>query len=59
VALEVSKRTGENIIDTVEKIRTVVEAERVAQHWPGQIQVTYSGDRSNDIKDMLNELQTA
>ena len=30
VALEVSKRTGENIIDTVAKIRTVVEAERVA-----------------------------
>ena len=59
MALEVSKRTGENIIDTVAKIRTVVEAERVAQHWPAQIQVTYSGDRSNDIKDMLNELQSS
>jgi len=59
VALEVSKRTGENIIDTVEKVRAVVEAEREAQHWPAQIQVTYSGDRSNDIKDMLNELQSS
>jgi multidrug efflux pump len=28
VAIEVSKRTGENIIDTVQKVRAVVEAER-------------------------------
>jgi multidrug efflux pump len=59
VALEVSKRTGENIIDTVQKVRDVVEAERVAQQWPSQIQVTYSGDRSSDITDMLNELQNS
>ncbi|MBM3571248.1 MAG: efflux RND transporter permease subunit, partial [Alphaproteobacteria bacterium] len=37
VALEVSKRTGENIIDTVERVRLFVESER--RHWPEAIQV--------------------
>ncbi|MEE8270997.1 MAG: efflux RND transporter permease subunit [Alphaproteobacteria bacterium] len=55
VALEVSKRTGENIIDTIEAVRTVVEAERA--FWPASVQVTYSQDRSEDIRTMLKDLQ--
>jgi multidrug efflux pump len=31
VAIEVSKRTGENIIDTVQKVRAVVEAGNVEE----------------------------
>ena len=59
VAIEVSKRSGENIIDTVQKVRAIVEAERALQHWPDQLQVTYSQDRSSDIKDMLTDLQNS
>ncbi|NNG04046.1 MAG: efflux RND transporter permease subunit [Inquilinus sp.] len=55
VALEVSKRTGENIIDTIGAVRSVVEAERA--FWPGSVQVTYSQDRSEDIRTMLTDLQ--
>ena len=51
VALEVSKRAGENIIDTIAKVREVVERER--QNWPSEIQVNYSQDRSSDIREML------
>jgi probable HAF family extracellular repeat protein len=40
VTLEVSKRTGENIIDTIEQVRRVVEAERA--NWPDAVVVGYS-----------------
>jgi len=55
LALEVTKRSGENIIDTIERIRTVVEAERA--NWPSVVEVTYSQDRSKDIRLVLGDLQ--
>ena len=55
VALEVSKRTGENIIDTIEAVRAVVDVER--SFWPESVQVTFSQDRSEDIRTMLKDLQ--
>lgn len=55
VALEVKKRIGTNIIDTIEEVRALVERER--ENWPGEIQVTYSQDKSQQIRDMLNDLQ--
>jgi multidrug efflux pump len=55
VALEVKKRIGTNIIDTIEDVRNLVEKER--ESWPGEIQVTYSQDKSEQIRNMLNDLQ--
>ncbi len=55
LALEVSKRSGENIIDTIERIRAVVEAARTG--WPATVEVTYSQDRSKDIRQVLGDLQ--
>jgi len=55
LALEVSKRSGENVIDTIQQIRKVVEARRGA--WPETVHVAYSQDRSKDIKSMLGDLQ--
>ena len=55
VALEVSKRIGTNIIDTLAEVRALVEAERAA--WPPGIQVGYSQDKSDDIRNMLKDLQ--
>lgn len=55
VALEISKRTGENIIETVRKVRDIVEVERTA--WPNAVVVTFSQDKSIRIKDMLRDLQ--
>ena len=43
VTLEVKKRVGANIIDTIARVRDIVEAERV--HWPAGIQVTYMQDK--------------
>ena len=55
VTLEVKKRLGENIIATVEKVREAVEAERM--NWPAGIEVSYSQDKSRQVRDMLTDLQ--
>lgn len=59
LALEVTKRTGENIIETIERVREVVAYER--GYWPDSlkdaIEINYLQDRSNDIRNMLTDLQ--
>lgn len=55
IALEISKRAGENIIDTIESVRAVVAAEQ-ALH-PPTVQVTFTQDLSNDIRTMLGDLE--
>lgn len=55
LALEISKRTGENVIDTIAAIRGAVEAARAS--WPDVVELTYSQDRSKDIRLMLGDLQ--
>ena len=55
IALEVSKRTGENIIETIEDVRGTVEASR--RNWPAEVAVTYSQDKSSSIRLMLTDLQ--
>ena len=55
VSLEVKKRPGENIIHTVDKVKEIMEAGKAL--WPEHIQVTYTGDKSSDVKNMLVDLQ--
>ncbi len=59
VALEVSKRTGENIIQTIADVRAIVEVER--RNWPESlqkaVQISFSQDKSDNIKSMLKDLQ--
>jgi len=55
VALEISKRTGENIIETVRKVREIVAVERTA--WPDAVAVTFSQDKSARVRDMLRDLR--
>lgn len=55
VSLEVKKRAGENIIDTVDQVKAKVEESKAI--WPNHIKVTYTGDMSKDVKDMLSDLQ--
>ncbi|MEK9723189.1 MAG: efflux RND transporter permease subunit, partial [Rhodospirillaceae bacterium] len=59
IALEVSKRTGENIIDTVAKVRKLMETER--GNWPPALRdvvtVRFNADKSDQIRTMLADLQ--
>ena len=55
LAIEISKRTGENIIETIEKVRDVVA--RTSADWPESVTVTFSRDESDGIRRMLSDLQ--
>jgi len=55
VALEVSKRIGTNIIDTIAEVRRLVEEEQGS--WPPGVEVLFSQDKSDDIREMLYDLQ--
>ena len=55
LVLEVSKRAGQNIIETVEQVRAVVENRR--RYWPAEVRVGYSQDNSTDIRAMLADLE--
>ena len=55
LALEVSKRIGANIIETVQQVRDLVEVERA--NWPAHIKVGFQQDKSDNIEDMLLDLQ--
>ncbi len=55
VALNVVKRTGENIIETIEAVRALVESEQ--EFWPEGVKVIYTLDQSDDIRERLSDLQ--
>lgn len=55
VVLEISKRSGANIIETIESVRTLIS--QAQQGWPASIEVTYLLDGSEQIRDMLGELE--
>ena len=57
IAIEVSKRTGANLIETVDA--TIAVVERLAQTWPDTVEVSFTQDKSKDIRIMLNELQNS
>ncbi|WP_028793028.1 efflux RND transporter permease subunit [Thalassobaculum salexigens] len=55
IALEVSKRAGENVIETIEYVRAVVNEAK--SQLPDGITVTFSQDKSDNIRLMLSDLQ--
>jgi multidrug efflux pump len=57
VVLEVSKRTGANLIDTVDGVKEAVA--ELEAGWPDTLQVQYIGDQSKFIRQMLNDLQNS
>jgi len=55
LALEVTKRSGANIIDTIDAVKAVVEDLRT--DWPDSVEITYLQDQSKQVKDMLSDLE--
>ncbi|MBN8828121.1 MAG: efflux RND transporter permease subunit [Sphingobacteriia bacterium] len=53
--LEISKRSGSNIIKTAQEVYKLVELEK--ENWPENLNVIYTQDKSKDILDMLKELE--
>jgi multidrug efflux pump len=56
ISLEVKKRSGENIIETVNQVKALVNKEK--QKWPNQVIVDYIGDQSKNVKETLSDLQS-
>ncbi len=57
IVLEISKRTGANLIETVDRTKAVLAELR--KTWPTTVEVTLSQDKSKNIRNMLHELQNS
>lgn len=55
LALEVKKRIGANIIETVAQVKEIIEDAQ--GNWPDNIKVTYLQDESKQVQDMLSDLE--
>ena len=55
VILEVSKRTGENIIDTINKIKIIIEEAR--KQFPEVLKIDIFQDESEKIKSQIKDLE--
>jgi multidrug efflux pump len=57
VSLEVKKRPGENMLETVANVKALVTAAQQSTIWPASINVSYTGDQTVEVNMMLNDLQ--
>ena len=54
LVLEVSKRSGANIIETIEQIRTLIDDAR--PRLPETLEIRYIMDQSEEVRDILSDL---
>ncbi len=57
MTIEVSKRTGANLIETVDGVKAAVE--KLKATWPGTVHVAFTQDKSKVIRTMLSDLQNS
>lgn len=57
VVLDVKKRAGENIIESVEIVKAVMAEAQQSADWPSNLLVKYTYDGSKDVDMMLTDLQ--
>ncbi len=57
MTIEVSKRTGANLIETVDGVKQVIA--RMQKTWPPGVKVGYTQDKSKLIRQMLADLQNS
>lgn len=57
IAMEVVKRTGANLIETVDAVKKTLAELKTT--WPATVQITFTQDKSKDIRVMLHELQNS
>jgi multidrug efflux pump len=57
MTIEVSKRTGANLIQTVDGVKKVVS--EIKKTWPDAVNVSFTQDKSKIIRTMLADLQNS
>ena len=55
VTIDVSKRIGENIINTIKEVKKVTN--KTSEDFPENVDISFGSDQSKGIKTMLNSLQ--
>ncbi|HZJ81775.1 MAG TPA: efflux RND transporter permease subunit [Guyparkeria sp.] len=55
ISLEIRKRSGANILETVEAARAIIK--EASEDWPGGVEVRYLQDQARDIRDLLGDLE--
>jgi multidrug efflux pump len=55
ISLEVKKRSGANIIETVARVRGLIDA--LQQDWPESVKVTFLQDQSEQVQTLLSDLE--
>ncbi len=56
VSIEITKRSGENIISTIDKTRERVQEIIAQPDWPETVNVAFSQDKSETIREMVTSL---
>ena len=59
VSLEISKRQGENILETIELVETLVNDQVASPEWPETINASFSQSRATFINSMMSELSSS
>jgi multidrug efflux pump len=57
MTIEVAKRTGANLIETVDAVKAVLA--QLQKAWPVSVHVTFTQDKSKIIRQMLGDLQNS
>jgi multidrug efflux pump len=57
VAIEISKRAGANLLETVDQAKARISA--YAETWPANISLRYTQDNSEEVRAMVSELQNS
>jgi multidrug efflux pump len=57
LAIEVVQRSGANVIHTIDEVKKLIAVEQA--YWPVEIEIIASRDKSEDVNDMLSELQNS
>ena len=55
LAMEIKKRVGANIIETVAEAKEIIEAAQA--DWPESVKINYLQDESEQVKSMLTDLE--
>ena len=59
VMIEITKKLGENVIETVEGVQAIVDVAQASNQWPSGVKVDLIQDQSEDIRTMLADLQNS
>ncbi len=56
IALEITKRSGANILEVVDTVKATVRGASQLEEWPDNLEYTFTSDNSEQVRIMLNDL---